>query len=186
MMSVNYDLIQDVVDRAFPPSSPSTGPFGEPLPDGTLSSPSGGGSIEEYLGDYIYTNPLGTPGLPDIFSSPIGSESEQQIYESPSQEPTMDGRILTYGWEDVPNIWHPGSYGSSEESLIDHYDKHGEEVGAQDEIDYMNQARNLQDQLRRARGRTVSGSTHGVVRKERSGRYVDIAPNGKIISYGRS
>jgi hypothetical protein len=43
----------------------------------------------------------------------------------------------------VEEFWHPGSYESSEESLIDHFKRHGKEVDAEDAGQYLRKALGL-------------------------------------------
>ena len=58
-------------------------------------------------------------------------------------------------------------------------------VGASDLRQYLRKAKEFARNLKRARkvGR-VKGRTPGVIRYEKNGRYIDLAPNGDIISFG--
>ena len=38
--------------------------------------------------------------------------------------------------------------------------------------------------MRRAKKRKVTGATKGVMKYEKDGKYIEIAPNGDIISFG--
>jgi hypothetical protein len=85
----------------------------------------------------------------------------------------------------VEEVWHPGSYESSEESLIDHFKRHGVEVDAEDAEQYLRKALGFKQNLRRARRSFPQGVTDGVIRYVKTGRYLDLASDGRIISFGR-
>ena len=78
-----------------------------------------------------------------------------------------------------------GSFKNTENSVEYHFNEHGEEVGASDLRQYLRKAKEFARNLKRARkvGR-VKGRTPGVIRYEKNGRYIDLAPNGDIISFG--
>ena len=78
-----------------------------------------------------------------------------------------------------------GSFDSIEDSIEHHYKKHGREVEASDVRQYLRKAKEFARTLKRARRvGEVDGPTPGVVRYEKNGRYIDLAPNGDIISFG--
>ncbi len=85
---------------------------------------------------------------------------------------------------EIEKVWHPGSYNSAMESALDHYAAHGEEVGATSFDNYINKARGFMQNLRRASSSAVEGYTEGVIRYWKAGRYIDLAPDGRIISFG--
>lgn len=85
----------------------------------------------------------------------------------------------------IANLWHPGSYTSSEASLLDHFLRHGIEVGAEDVEQYLRKALGFKQNLRRAQRSFPQGATEGTIRYVKSGRYIDLAPDGRIISFGR-
>lgn len=80
--------------------------------------------------------------------------------------------------------WCKGSYPSAAESLKAHFEKHGPEVGAQTVEQYLNKARGFANNLRGAQRFPVKGATEGVVRYVKNGRYIDLAPDQSIISFG--
>ncbi|WP_187359852.1 RHS repeat protein [Chitinolyticbacter meiyuanensis] len=80
--------------------------------------------------------------------------------------------------------WHEGSYGSSRQSLVDHFGRHGREVNAATPEQYLRKAEEFARNLRGAQTRNVNGATEGVVRYMKNGKYVDIARDGRIVSYG--
>ncbi|WP_338954305.1 hemagglutinin repeat-containing protein [Fusobacterium nucleatum] len=87
--------------------------------------------------------------------------------------------------EELKKKWGGGSFDDVDDSIEHHYKKHGEEVGASDLRQYLRKAKEFARNLKRARivGR-VKGKTPGVIRYEKMGKYIDLAPNGDIISFG--
>lgn len=81
--------------------------------------------------------------------------------------------------------WNKGRDGSPREALTKHYDKHGAEVGAYDEADYASKAENFKKNLKGARSFKVDGYTSGIYRWVKNGKYIDLAPDGTIISFGK-
>jgi hypothetical protein len=80
--------------------------------------------------------------------------------------------------------WHEGSYGSPLASLQDHFARHGAEVGAVDAAQYLRKAEAFAQNLRGAQRSPIEGFTEGVVRYVKHGRYIDLAPDGRIVSFG--
>ena len=87
--------------------------------------------------------------------------------------------------EELKKKWGKGSFKNTEKSIEYHFNEHGEEVGASDLRQYLRKAKEFARNLKRARkvGR-VKGRTPGVIRYEKNGKYIDLAPNGDIISFG--
>ena len=81
--------------------------------------------------------------------------------------------------------WHQGSYNDRLSSLEEHFNKHGAEVGATSVLEYLRKAEGFKQNLRGATKSHVSGNTEGVVRYKKNGKYIDIAPDGSIISFGK-
>ncbi|MFD0959144.1 hypothetical protein ACFQ2I_07060 [Paenibacillus chungangensis] len=84
------------------------------------------------------------------------------------------------------DVWNKGSYNSPDESLKDHYKRHGKEVGAQDADQYLRKAKGFSENLRGATVSNVEGAVPGVKRYKKLGKYIDLAPDGSIISFGSS
>ncbi|AJQ28772.1 hypothetical protein [Pelosinus fermentans] len=82
------------------------------------------------------------------------------------------------------NKWGSGSIGNSAESLVEHFMKHGNEVGATSITQYLNKAEGFMQNLRGAQSYQVPGSTEGVYRYVKNGKYIDLAPDKTIISFG--
>jgi hypothetical protein len=80
--------------------------------------------------------------------------------------------------------WGQGSYRSPEESLRAHFAKHGSEVGAKDIDHYLRKAEGFAQNLKGATKGPAPGATPGVVRYKKLGKYIDIDPDGNIISFG--
>jgi hypothetical protein len=60
---------------------------------------------------------------------------------------------------------------------------HGAEVEATTESEYLRKAEAFRDNLKGAPSSPVEGTTDGVVRWRKNGRYIDLAPDGKIVSF---
>ena len=86
--------------------------------------------------------------------------------------------------EELKKKWGKGSFKNTENSVEYHFNEHGEKVGASDLRQYLRKAKEFARNLKRARkvGR-VKGRTPGVIRYEKNGKYIDLAPNGDIISF---
>jgi RHS repeat-associated protein len=84
--------------------------------------------------------------------------------------------------------WHKGSYDSPEASLQKHFEKHGAEVGAGTKEEYLQKAESFLKRLDKARAirSPVRGATPGITRYRQGRYYIDITPDGKIISFGAS
>lgn len=80
--------------------------------------------------------------------------------------------------------WHEGSYSSPSDSAQAHYEKHGTQVQATDLAHYIRKAEGFRDSLKGAITNPVDGETEGVVRYKKRGLYIDLAPDGRIISFG--
>lgn len=91
---------------------------------------------------------------------------------------------LGLGGAFITRIWASGSFGSSEDSLIYHFNKHGAEVNATTPEQYLLKAQGFANNLRGATKVPVPGATGGVIRYIKNGKYIDIAPDGTIVSYG--
>ncbi|AKG08472.1 hypothetical protein AAX05_09390 [Moraxella bovoculi] len=70
-------------------------------------------------------------------------------------------------------------------SLQAHFNKHGAEVGAVNVEQYLRKAEAFKQNLRGATKSPVAGQTNGAVRYKKNGKYIDIAPDGSIISFGK-
>ncbi|EPX60107.1 hypothetical protein D187_002193 [Cystobacter fuscus DSM 2262] len=88
--------------------------------------------------------------------------------------------------DDLPELerWHEGSYDSPLDSLQKHFAKHGAEVGAKDVSQYLRKARGFAQNIKGAQKFPIEGATEGVIRYVKSGKYIDLAPDGRIVSFG--
>ena len=80
--------------------------------------------------------------------------------------------------------WNKGSFDSVQDSLARHFEKHGVEVGASNVEQYLRKAEHFKINLKGASKRHISGLVDNVVRYSKNGRYIDLAPDGTIISFG--
>ncbi|MGL9730417.1 DUF6531 domain-containing protein [Enterococcus sp. DIV0756] len=82
--------------------------------------------------------------------------------------------------------WNKGSKKTAEESLLKHYRKHGKEVGAQDVDQYLRKAQEFARTAKKGSKKSkVDGYVKGVIRYRKNGYYIDLAPDGSIISFGK-
>jgi RHS repeat-associated protein len=88
------------------------------------------------------------------------------------------------GWEDVEG-WGAGSWGTSNRSLLKHYERHGDEVGASSPAQYLRKALAFASNLKGAKSHPQEGYTEDVTRYHKNGKYIDIASNGDIVSFGK-
>ncbi|WP_395851841.1 hypothetical protein [Cystobacter fuscus] len=94
------------------------------------------------------------------------------------------GLPKTNDFENIEDIWHEGSYDSPSESFQEHFAKHGAEVGAKDAAQYLRKAEELSRRTSGAQKFSIEGHTKGVIRYVKNGRYIDIAPDGRIVFFG--
>ncbi|MBN2838528.1 MAG: hypothetical protein JXM74_07195, partial [Fusobacteriaceae bacterium] len=83
------------------------------------------------------------------------------------------------------NTWNKGTFNSSKETINYHFKKHGKEVGAESVEQYMKKAEAFKNNLKGAKKSDVKGKVKGVIRYKKNGKYIDIAPDGSIISFGK-
>ncbi len=124
------------------------------------------------------TNTGNTEGVPDTG----GNTTVTPIPDGPNKD---DLAYLSNNKNTIESSWHQGSFGSSEDSLQKHYEKHGKEVGATSTEQYLNKAKAFATNLRGAQTENISGATNGVTRYYKNGKYIDMTNDGKIISFGR-
>ena len=86
----------------------------------------------------------------------------------------------------LEEIWHEGSRGSSEESAMEHFSKHGDDPGvnANSMEQYVRKAQGFNNNLRGARTADAPGFIDNAVKYMKDGRYIIKAPDGRILSYG--
>ena len=71
------------------------------------------------------------------------------------------------------------------DSLQKHFEKHGKEVSANNEEEYLHKARVFATNLKGAKKVNISGATDGVTRYYKNGKYIDISSDKKIVSFGK-
>ena len=83
------------------------------------------------------------------------------------------------------SAWDKGSFDCVEDSVANHFYKHGREVGADTVEQYLQKSIDFARNTRNARKTPVSGATYGVTRYSKNGKYVDLTVDRKIISFGK-
>lgn len=81
--------------------------------------------------------------------------------------------------------WNKGSFDNPEDSLNWHFQKHGQEVGAKNAGEYMRKAEEFAKNIKGATKKQIGGSTSGVTRYYKNGKYIDIASDNTIVSFGK-
>ncbi|AGM23991.1 hypothetical protein FSDG_01083 [Fusobacterium animalis 7_1] len=95
-----------------------------------------------------------------------------------------DTKNLEKELEELKDGWGKGNFSDKEATIKYHYNKHKEEVGADSLLQYLRKAKAFSKNLRGAKKSNVMGATKGVIKYEKNGKYIEIAPNGDIISFG--
>lgn len=96
------------------------------------------------------------------------------------------GFLISYGLLGEPVYsWHEGHLDFPAMSLVAHYKKHGKSVKAKSAASYLNKARVFRETAKKGVKPTkVKGETDGVLRYRKNGRYIDLAPDNRIVSFG--
>ena len=82
--------------------------------------------------------------------------------------------------------WNKGSFDSPEDSLDYHYGRHGDEVGATSRDQYLRKAEEFAKTAKKGSTKSrVDGAVEGTIRYKKNGKYIDIAPDGSIVSFGK-
>ncbi|HWA93833.1 MAG TPA: RHS repeat-associated core domain-containing protein [Terracidiphilus sp.] len=141
------------------------------------------------------THPDGTPLTPAERKALHGAPQDQidklygdVIYQQGLRKLDSQSRqAWMFPWTvaEINSNWHEGSFDSSEESLNYHFDTHGEEVGAESESEYLRKAEAFKSNLKGAQKSPVEGATEGVTRYTKNGKYIDLASDGRIVSFGK-
>ena len=119
-----------------------------------------------------------------ISGSALAKMFDVRIQKSESSKGNGDGKNSQENANS--SEWNKGSFDSSQESLDYHFNKHGEEVGAKNTEQYLRKAeefaKNAKKGSTKSRGR---GEVEGVIRYKKNGKYIDIAPDGSIVLFGK-
>ena len=103
-----------------------------------------------------------------------------EIEDSHTYYVSVDGVLVHNACE-----WNKGSFDTPEESLEYHYKEHGNEVGANSIEQYIRKAENFMRNLKGAKKHEVDGFVDGVIRYIKNGKYIDLAPDKSVISFGK-
>lgn len=83
--------------------------------------------------------------------------------------------------------WNKGSFDKVEDSAEYHFKKHGASVGAETLEQYVRKAEEFARTAKKGSTKSsVSGAVEGTIRYKKNGKYVDIAPDGTIVSFGKT
>ena len=114
----------------------------------------------------------------------IKAMKSEEGSSSDSNVSIEDTKNLEKELEELKDGWGKGSFSDKEATIKYHYNKHKEEVRADSLLQYLRKAKAFSKNLRGAKKREVTGATKGVIKYEKNGKYIEIVPNGDIISFG--
>ncbi|WP_311295133.1 polymorphic toxin-type HINT domain-containing protein [Paenibacillus sp. MER TA 81-3] len=82
--------------------------------------------------------------------------------------------------------WNKGSFDAVEGSAEYHFKKHSKEVGAEDLAQYLRKAEEFAKTAKKGSTKSqVYGAVEGTIRYKKNGKYIDVAPDGTIVSFGK-
>ncbi len=120
----------------------------------------------------FHTYFVGNTGM--LVHNRCGADDGVDMSGNPSKKPLNTGK------------WNKGSFDNAEDSLLKHYAKHGAEVGATSPEQYLRKAEEFARTAKKGSSKSsVPGAVEGVTRYRKNGKYIDIAPDGSIISFGK-
>ena len=119
-----------------------------------------------------------------ISGSALAKMFDVRIQKSESSKGNGDGKNSQENANS--SEWNKGSFDSSQESLDYHFNKHGEEVGAKNTEQYLRKAEEFAKNAKKGSTKSrVRGEVVGVIRYKKNGKYIDIAPDGSIVLFGK-
>ena len=119
-----------------------------------------------------------------ISGSALTNMFDVRIQKSESSKGNGDGKNSQENANS--SEWNKGSFDSSQESLDYHFNKHGEEVGAKNTEQYLRKAEEFAKNAKKGSTKSrVRGEVEGVIRYKKNGKYIDIAPDGSIVLFGK-
>ena len=119
-----------------------------------------------------------------ISGSALAKMFDVRIQKSESSKGNGDGKNSQENANS--SEWNKGSFDSSQESLDYHFNKQGEEVGAKNTEQYLRKAEEFAKNAKKGSTKSrVRGEVEGVIRYKKNGKYIDIAPDGSIVLFGK-
>ena len=118
-----------------------------------------------------------------ISGSALAKMFDVRIQKSESSKGNGDGKNSQENANS--SEWNKGSFDSSQESLDYHFNKHGEEVGAKNTEQYLRKAEEFAKNAKKGSTKSRVRGDEGVIRYKKNGKYIDIAPDGSIVLFGK-
>ena len=119
-----------------------------------------------------------------ISGSALAKMFDVRIQKSESSKGNGDGKNSQENANS--SEWNKGSFDSSQESLDYHFNKHGEELAAKNTEQYLRKAEEFAKNAKKGSTKSrVRGEVEGVIRYKKNGKYIDIAPDGSIVLFGK-
>jgi hypothetical protein len=156
----------------------------------TFSSPPTDTSVTN--GPTVHDNPANNPAIGGTTTEgeapasgstdiPLGDPNDGTSTTIPQTQDDIFDPLITAS---IGN-WNQGSFGQVEDSLQWHFEKHGNEVGAESAEQYLRKVEAFKQNLRGANSYPVDGVVPGVIRYVKNGKYIDLAPDGTVVSFGK-
>ncbi|RJE91288.1 hypothetical protein D3P07_04335 [Paenibacillus sp. 1011MAR3C5] len=135
----------------------------------------------------------------DLLVSSDGSKLEiDKIEKEPREATVYNFEVADFHSYFVSNLgiwvhncnltkWNKGSFDTLENSAEYHFKKHGASVGAENLEQYVRKAEEFARTVKKGSTKSpVSGAVEGTTRYKKNGKYIDIAPDGTIVSFGKT
>ena len=146
----------------------------------------GGGTVASGGSASGLTVPVAWEGVAMIGAGAIAVKSALGNMFKVSISKSDSGNTNSLEGESETGNWNKGSFDSPEDSLDYHYRKHGDEVGATSRDQYLRKAEEFAKTVKKGSTKSrVDGAVEGTIRYKKNGKYIDIAPDGSIVSFGK-
>lgn len=141
------------------------------------------------LSSIVVENEEGTSVFAQLLDSQEALDSKNQFSTTSKRdgdEAFELGFMISHGLFNEPvGSWHEGSFDFPAMSIVFHFEKHGKEVKAKSAASYLNKAREFRTTAKKGVKPTkVKGEIDGVKRYRKNGKYIDLAPDNRIVSFG--
>ncbi|MBM7689663.1 LXG domain-containing protein [Enterococcus ureilyticus] len=196
----NFGLAGLMGERTLDPNAVGTKPYAGGQFIGDLASIVGGGA--EFLGGFSWLvggNGFSFAGAPftggaTLALSPAATASgtAAMAHGSGTIVNAFGSLLDGYHFEDRSYTnkngeWGKGKFDNAMDNVQEHFEKHGEEVGAFCLEQYMRKAQEFARTVKKGvKPSPVPGITTDVLRYRKNGKYIDLAPDGSIISFGKN
>lgn len=145
-------------------------------------------SLLVFFSMFSFVNQANASEIENNENTIIAKENEILIqpFKGSGEDSFELGFLIANGLFNEPTYaWHRGSFDFPGESIVFHYNKHGKDVGAKSAASYLNKSIQWRKTAKKgAKVKSIPGEVPGVKRYSKNGRYIDLAPDNRIISFG--